>query len=102
MKDIKPGQWAYVFLPTLPDAPGASAYHDVNGKGVHFSHCAVTTCQSLYGPAGVSPDVLHDIIETAGDEGANVFANDTKGSLHVFGIYDAVVLMHFKQPPVFA
>ena len=51
--DIQPGEWAYVFLPSLPDAPGASAYHDINGNGVPFSLCAVQTCASLYGPNGV-------------------------------------------------
>ena len=24
--DIQPGEWAYGFVPSLPDAPGASAY----------------------------------------------------------------------------
>jgi hypothetical protein len=42
-RDIQPGEWAYGFVPTLPDAPGASAYHDINGKGVPFALCAVTT-----------------------------------------------------------
>ena len=61
-KDIRPGEWAYVFLPTLPNAPGASAYHDVNNKGVPFSLCAVTTCESLYGPYGLSVDASHEIL----------------------------------------
>ena len=29
--DIQPGEWAYGFVASLPDAPGASAYHDING-----------------------------------------------------------------------
>ncbi|HEY8096772.1 MAG TPA: hypothetical protein VIE65_11880, partial [Methylobacter sp.] len=37
LNDIQPGEWAYIFLQSLPDAPGASAYHDVDGKGVPFS-----------------------------------------------------------------
>src|SRR5215472_8102089 len=72
LNDIKPGEWAYVFLPSLPDAPGASAYHDINGKGVPYALCAVTTCHSLYGPNGVSVDASHEILETAGDQGANL------------------------------
>ena len=28
--DIQPGEWAYGFVKELPDAPGASAYHDIN------------------------------------------------------------------------
>jgi hypothetical protein len=88
--DIQPGEWAYVFLPSLPNAPGASAYHDINGKGVPFALCAVTTCGSLYGPTGVSVDASHEILETAGDEGANQFANDNKGLLHAVEMCDAV------------
>ena len=59
LNDIKPGEWAYVFLPSLPDAPGASAYHDINGKGVPYALCAVTTCHSLYGPNGVKIGRAH-------------------------------------------
>src|ERR1700743_338258 len=40
-KDIQPGEWAYGFVAELPDAPTASAYHDINDKGVPFSLCAV-------------------------------------------------------------
>lgn len=96
-KDIQPGEWAYVFLPSLPDAPGASAYHDINGTGVPFSLCAVTTCGSLYGPNGVSVDASHEILETAGDEGANLFANDNKGLLHAFEMCDAVEVQTYGK-----
>src|ERR1700739_1016323 len=41
--DILPGEWAYDFVASLPNDPQASAYHDVNGKGVPFALCAVTT-----------------------------------------------------------
>lgn len=95
--DIQPGEWAYAFLPSLPDAPGASAYHDINGKGVPFSLCAVTTCGSLYGPNGVSVDASHEILETAGDAGANLFANDNKGLLHAFEMCDAVEVQTYGK-----
>jgi hypothetical protein len=97
IKDIQPGEWAYVFLPTLPNAPGASAYHDINGKGVPFSLCAVTTCGSLYGPDGVSVDASHEILETAGDEGANLYANDSKGLLHALEMCDAVEVQTYGK-----
>src|SRR5215469_14644117 len=42
--DIRPGEWAYRFVASLPSAPGASAYHDISGAGVPFALCAVTTC----------------------------------------------------------
>jgi hypothetical protein len=95
--DIQPGEWAYVFLPSLPNAPGASAYHDIDNKGVPFALCAVQTCGSLYGPDGVSVDASHEILETAGDEGANTFANDNKGSLHAFEMCDAVEIQTYGK-----
>ena len=88
--DIQPGERVYSFQPTLPSAPGASAYHDINGQGVPVAFCAVTTCGSLYGPTGVSVDASHEILETAGDEGCNQLADDGKGTLHAREMCDAV------------
>jgi hypothetical protein len=96
-KDIQPGEWAYAFLPSLPDAPGASAYHDINGQGVPFALCAVTTCADLFGPNGVSVDVSHEILETAGDQGANLFANDNHGTLHALEMCDAVEVQTYGK-----
>ena len=95
--DIQPGEWAYGFVPTLPDAPTASAYHDINNQSVPFALCAVTTCGSLYGPDGVSVDASHEILETAGDEGANLFANDNKGWLHALEMCDAVEIQTYTK-----
>ena len=95
--DIQPGEWAYGFVGTLPDAPGASAYHDINGNGVPFALCAVTTCANLLGPNGVSVDASHEILETAGDEGANQFANDGKGTLHAVEMCDAVEVQTYGK-----
>jgi hypothetical protein len=95
--DIQPGEWAYAFVGSLPDAPGASAYHDINGKGVPFALCAVTTCGSLLGPTGVSVDASHEILETAGDEGANQFANDNHGLLHAVEMCDAVEVQTYGK-----
>ena len=96
-QDIQPGEWAYGFVGSLPDAPGASAYHDINGKGVPFALCAVTTCGSLFGPNGVSVDASHEILETAGDEGANQFANDNHGLLHAVEMCDAVEVQTYGK-----
>jgi len=95
--DIQPGEWAYGFVSTLPDAPGASAYHDINNKGVPFALCAVTTCGDLYGPNGVSVDASHEILETAGDQGANLFANDNNGLLHALEMCDAVEVQTYGK-----
>lgn len=95
--DIQPGEWAYGFVPSLPDAPGASAYHDIDGHGVPFALCAVTTCASLIGPNGLSVDVSHEMLETAGDEGANQFANDNQGLLHAVEMCDAVEVQSYAK-----
>jgi hypothetical protein len=95
--DIQPDEWAYGFVKSLPDAPGASAYHDINANGVPFALCAVTTCDSLLGPTGVSVDASHEILETAGDEGANQFANDNKGLLHAVEMCDAVEVQTYGK-----
>ena len=68
--NIQPGEWAYGFVGSLPDAPGASAYHDINNKGVPFALCAVTTCGSLLGPNGVSVDGPYDYMSSAKLAGA--------------------------------
>jgi hypothetical protein len=96
--DIQPGEWAYIFVPTLPDAPGASAYHDITDKGVPYAFCAVTTCGSLLGRDGVSVDVSHEILETFGDEGANLYAYDNAGTLHAMEMCDAVELQTYAKP----
>ncbi|SOE87107.1 hypothetical protein SAMN05446935_7666 [Burkholderia sp. YR290] len=96
--DIKPGEWVYAFVEHLPNAPSdASAYHDINNNGVPYALCAVTTCGSLYGPDGVSVDASHEILETAGDEGANQFANDNEGQFHAFEMCDAVEIQTYGK-----
>src|SRR5476649_587978 len=97
VNDIQPGEWVYSFVSQLPNAPAASPYHDINGIGVPYALCAVTTCGSLYGPDGVSVDASHEILETAGDEGANQFANDNKGWLHAMEMCDAVELQTYGK-----
>jgi hypothetical protein len=96
-KDIQPGEWAYGFVSELPDAPGASAYHDIHGNGVPFSLCAVKTCQDLYGPNGISVDASHEILETAGDIGANIYSDDKKGTLHAYEMCDAVEMQTYPK-----
>lgn len=96
-QDVKPGEWAYIFVPKLPDAPGASAYHDITDKGVPYAFCAVTTCANLLGRDGVSVDLSHEILETFGDEGANLYAYDNAGSLHAMEMCDAVEVQTYAK-----
>jgi hypothetical protein len=95
--DIQPDELGYLFVPTLPDAPGAGAYHDITKKGVPFAICAVEMSVDLYGPNGVSVDASHEILETAGDQGANSFANDNKGLLHALEMCDAVEVQTYGK-----
>ena len=84
-------------MKSLPDDPKASAYHDITKKGQPFAICAVSTCVDLYGPNGVSVDASHEILEAAGDQGANAFANDDKGLLHAFEMCDAVEVQTYGK-----
>jgi hypothetical protein len=95
--DIQADELGYQFVPSLPNEPTASAYHDITKKGVPFAICAVKTCVDLYGPNGVSVDASHEILEAAGDQGANSFANDTKGTLHAFEMCDAVEVQTYGK-----
>jgi hypothetical protein len=96
LNDVHHDEWAYVFLPSLPDAPDDSAYHDIK-EGVPYALCAVKTCGSLYGPDGVSVDASHEILETAGDEGANQYADDNSGLLHALEMCDAVEMQSYAR-----
>jgi len=97
LQDVGPGEWVYAFDAELPNDPEASAYHDLSKQGIPFALCAVTTCGSLYGPNGVSVDASHEILETAGDEGANQYANDNKGLLHAVEMCDAVEVQTYGK-----
>jgi len=83
--DLAAGEKAYYFTDTLPDAPGASAYH-VPGA----AYCAVTTCQDVYGPSGVSVDASHEVLEDAGNPGCNMSVDDGAGKEHERERCDAV------------
>ena len=95
--DIQAGEWAYLFVESLPDNPDASAFHDLTERGVPFAICAVKTCGSLYGPDGVSVDVSHEILETAGDQGANLWSDDLNGTLHAYEMCDAVEVQTYPK-----
>jgi hypothetical protein len=83
--DIQADEKRYIFTATLPDAPGASAYH-VPGA----AYCAVSTCADLYGPQGVSVDASHEVLEDAGNPGCNMAVDDGKGQEHERERCDAV------------
>jgi len=94
--DIEPGERAFVYKATLPEAPGASAYHDRNGQGVPVAFCAVTTCQDLYGPVGVLVDTTHELLEAAADPGADLEADDGV-HVHAYEVCDPVEVQTYPK-----
>jgi hypothetical protein len=83
--DIQPSEKRYIFMATLPNAPGDSAYH-IPGA----AYCAVSTCQDLYGPNGLSVDASHEILEDEGNPGCNMAVDDGQGQEHERERCDAV------------
>jgi hypothetical protein len=84
---IAPGEIVFAIVDTLPDAPGAIAFHDVNGKAAPVAYLGLALCQTL---ADVSIAISHELCETAGDAGANLWADDTMGSEYARELCDAV------------
>ena len=94
--DIQTGELVFAILAALPDAPGDIAYHSVDGNGVAFSLLAITMCSSVLGlGASVSSAVSHEILETAGDEGCNRWADDGRGTEHAIERCDAVEVQSY-------
>jgi hypothetical protein len=83
--DIQPDEKRYVFMASLPDAPGASAYHVPDA-----AYCAVSTCADFYGPNGLSVDCSHEVLEDAGNPGCNAAVDDGQGQEHELEECDAV------------
>jgi hypothetical protein len=94
--DVRPGELTYSFEGTLPEAPGASAYHADN-KGEAIAYCAVSTCANLLGANGISVDASHEIAEAQGDPGCNRLLDDTKGQVHADEKCDAVEMQSYAK-----
>lgn len=88
--DILPGERVYTFKNGLPEAPGAIAYHSVDGQGVEFGMQDITACTSLYGDGGATSAFSHEALETEGDRGCNGWSDDRQGTLHANERCDAV------------
>lgn len=80
--DIQPDEQVYSFVDTFADIPDASAYHDVTGKGVPASHCAISTCEDVFGLDGCSMDASHEILEAERNPGCNKAVDDNNGTMH--------------------
>lgn len=85
--DLLKGEIAFAILDALPDAPGAIAYHDVDGNAVPIAFLALSTCNTL---ADVSTAISHECCETGADAGCNLWADDGAGTEFAFESCDAV------------
>lgn len=87
---INPGELVAVTAAQI-DAPGAIAYHDVDGNGVPVLRDAITLSDTLMGQ-GNSWLVAwaHEFGETGGDEGCNAWYDDGAGNSFAGETADAV------------
>lgn len=101
--DIGPGEIAFAILPSLPNAPGAVAYHDVNGNAVPTAFLGLDTCSTL---DDVSIAISHEIVETIGDAACDLWVDDGQGSEWAAELCDAVesnsygINLGDGQPPI--
>lgn len=97
--DVQPGESVFAILPALPNAPGAIAYHDVNGNGVPVLYDAITLSYTLLGPGNsLAVAITHELFETAGDAGCNLWADDGQGAEWAKERCDAVEAQSYPVP----
>ena len=84
---IAPGEIVFAIVDVLPGAPGAIAYHDVDGNAAPVAYLALSTCSTL---DDVSIAISHELCETAGDAGCNLWADDGRGTEWARELCDAV------------
>jgi hypothetical protein len=70
--DLAAGDIAFAILDDLP-VPNAIAYHDVDGSAIPVAFLGLNTCRTL---DDVSTAISHELCETAGDAGCNLWADD--------------------------
>jgi hypothetical protein len=85
--DIQAGEMVFAIVDSLPDAPGAIAYHDVTGADVPVAYLALSTCNTLN---DVSSAISHELCETAGDSACDLWADDGQGHEWARELCDAV------------
>ena len=85
--DLQTGEYAFALLDTLPDAPGAIAYHSVDGNDVPVLLVGLDQCATL---DDLSVAISHELCETAGDEATNAWRDDGAGYEWAQELCDAV------------
>ena len=84
---VAPGEIVFALVDTLPDAPAAIAYHDVNGNALPVAYLGLALCSTL---DDVSIAISHECCETAGDAGCNGWQDDGSGHEWARELCDAV------------
>ena len=75
--DIKNDEYTFAILDTITNAPGAIAYHTSNGNGIPLLFDGLELSYSVTGIGNsVSAAISHELLETAADPGANLWAAD--------------------------
>lgn len=85
--DIGENEIAFALLDSLPNAPGAIAYHNVAGNAVPYAVLGLDTCSTL---DDVSTAVSHELCETAGDAACNAWRDAGDGKEYAQELCDAV------------
>jgi hypothetical protein len=89
--EIMPGEVPIAILDELPDAPGAVAYHDVQGNGVAAVFASLAMCNSiLTGPDSLSVALSHECCESVGNPAVNLWVDDSLGNEWCHELCDAV------------
>jgi hypothetical protein len=100
--DIQPGEVVFAVLQTLPDAPGEIAYHDVDGNGVPTLFDGITLSDTLVGSGNsLSVAISHELLETAGDAGCNLWADGGDGNEYAHELCDAVESQTYAEGGVY-
>jgi len=79
--DILPNELPAHVQASLQDAPGAIAYHSVDGAGIPDIFDGITLSDTLFGPGGWLVAITHELAETVGDPGTNTLRADGEGKL---------------------
>lgn len=91
--DLAPGEIAFGLIDSLPNAPGAIAYHDVAGNAAPFALLGLDTCSTL---DDVSSAISHELCETAGDPDCNAWRDDGQGKEWAQELCDAVEATSYR------
>jgi hypothetical protein len=93
--NVQPTEVAVIIRDSLPEAPGAAGYHDLeNGAAVVYIGRDGSNSLTL-GTNALSVTISHECGEVAGDRGANVWADDDAGHEYAQELCDGVESMTY-------